>query len=80
VYRSDPHYTDPHYIDPTLHDEIVHLVQNWRKYGLLYKEGNRPEPKKPEPTKNWSVPDSSHPLQGKPGTINFGTDSTTPAK
>ena len=30
-------------VDPTLHDEIVHLVQNWRKYGLLYKEGNQAE-------------------------------------
>jgi len=67
-------------VDPTLHDEIVHLVQNWRKYGLLYKEGNRPEPKKPEPTKNWSVPDAAHPSQNKPGTIIFGTDSTPPAK
>jgi phospholipid/cholesterol/gamma-HCH transport system substrate-binding protein len=67
-------------VDPTLHDEIVRLVQNWRKYGLLYKEGNRPEPKKPEPTKNWSAPDSSHPSQNAPGTLIFGTDSTTPAK
>ncbi len=67
-------------VDPTLHDELVHLVQNWRKYGLLYKEGNRPEKKKPEPTTNWSVPDSSHPAQGGTGTFNFGTDSTTQGK
>jgi phospholipid/cholesterol/gamma-HCH transport system substrate-binding protein len=67
-------------VDPTLHDELVRLVQNWRKYGLLYKEGNRAEPKKPEPTKNWSVPDSAHPSQSGSGTLIFGTDSTMPAK
>lgn len=66
-------------VDPSLHDEILHLVQNWRKYGLLYKEGNRPEPKK-EPTTNWSAPSSSHPSQNGTGTIIFGTDSTTPTK
>ncbi|MGA2604506.1 MAG: MlaD family protein [Verrucomicrobiia bacterium] len=67
-------------VDPTLHDEIVHLVQNWRKYGLLYKEGNRAETKKPEESKHWAVPEPAHPAQGKPGTLIFGTDSTTPAK
>jgi phospholipid/cholesterol/gamma-HCH transport system substrate-binding protein len=67
-------------VDPTLHDEIVHLVQNWRKYGLLYKEGNRPEPKKPEPSKNWAVPEPAHPAQSGSGTLIFGTDATTPAK
>jgi phospholipid/cholesterol/gamma-HCH transport system substrate-binding protein len=25
-------------VDPTLHDEVLHLVQNWRYHGLLYKE------------------------------------------
>lgn len=25
--------------DPTLHDELVRLIQNWRRHGLLYKEG-----------------------------------------
>ena len=34
--------------DSTLHDEIVQLVQNWRKFGLLYKEG-RTSRKRPEP-------------------------------
>jgi phospholipid/cholesterol/gamma-HCH transport system substrate-binding protein len=62
-------------VDPTLHDEIVRLVQNWRKYGILYKEGNRPEPKKPAESKNWAVPE---PAQSKPGTLIFGTDSTPP--
>jgi len=26
-------------VDPSLHDELLKLVQNWRRYGLLYKEG-----------------------------------------
>ena len=60
-------------VDPTLHDEIVHLVQNWRKYGLLYKEGNRP------PARN-TVPQSSRSGQSQSGTILFGTDETKPAK
>ena len=67
-------------VDPTLHDEIVHLVQNWRKYGLLYKEGNRSEPKKPAESKHWAVPEPAHPAQSGSGTIIFGTDSTAPAK
>ncbi len=25
-------------VDPTLHDEVLRLVRNWRRYGLLYKE------------------------------------------
>jgi phospholipid/cholesterol/gamma-HCH transport system substrate-binding protein len=32
--------------DPTLHDEIVRLVQNWRRYGLLYKEPAKPDEKR----------------------------------
>ncbi|HVM60074.1 MAG TPA: MlaD family protein [Verrucomicrobiae bacterium] len=66
--------------DPTLHDEIVRLVQNWRKYGLLYKEGNRPEPKKPEESRDWKAPQPAHPVQGGGGTLIFGTDSTAPGK
>jgi phospholipid/cholesterol/gamma-HCH transport system substrate-binding protein len=67
-------------VDPTLHDEIVHLVQNWRKYGLLYKEGNRAETKKPEEPKRGAVPQPAHPAQSGGGTLIFGTDSTPPAK
>jgi phospholipid/cholesterol/gamma-HCH transport system substrate-binding protein len=26
--------------DPTLHNELVKLVQNWRRYGILYKDKN----------------------------------------
>ncbi len=63
-------------VDPTLHDEIVHLVQNWRKYGLLYKEGNRHEPSKPAEPKYWAVPQPGHPSESGGGTLNFGTDST----
>jgi phospholipid/cholesterol/gamma-HCH transport system substrate-binding protein len=25
-------------VDPTLHDEVLRLVENWRRHGLLYKE------------------------------------------
>jgi hypothetical protein len=28
-------------VDPTLHDEVLHLLQNWRYHGLLYKEPQR---------------------------------------
>jgi phospholipid/cholesterol/gamma-HCH transport system substrate-binding protein len=64
-------------VDPTLHDEIVHLVQNWRKYGLLYKEGNRADTKKTEESRNWAVP---KPAQSGPGTLIFGTDSKPPSQ
>jgi phospholipid/cholesterol/gamma-HCH transport system substrate-binding protein len=67
-------------VDPTLHDEIVHLVQNWRKYGILYKEGNRREPTKPAESKNWAVPQPARPSLSGGGTLIFGTDSTTPVK
>jgi phospholipid/cholesterol/gamma-HCH transport system substrate-binding protein len=67
-------------VDPTLHDEIVHLVQNWRKYGLLYKEGNRRESTKPTESKHWAVPQPAHPSQSGGGTLIFGTDSATPVK
>jgi phospholipid/cholesterol/gamma-HCH transport system substrate-binding protein len=66
-------------VDPTLHDEIVHLVQNWRKYGLLYKEGNRAE-KKPQQSSEWAAPQPAHPAQSGSGTLIFGTDSTTQGK
>jgi phospholipid/cholesterol/gamma-HCH transport system substrate-binding protein len=50
-------------VDPTLHDELVKLVQNWRRYGLLYKEGTRKEepkrgmtPVPARPAKDWQPP------------------------
>jgi phospholipid/cholesterol/gamma-HCH transport system substrate-binding protein len=67
-------------VDPTLHNEIVHLVQNWRKYGLLYKEGNRADSKKPEESGGWAVPQSARPAQSGGGTLIFGTDSTAPSR
>ncbi len=63
-------------VDPTLHDEIVKLVQNWRKYGILYKEGT----KKPEAPRRDAVPQPARPTQSGGGTLIFGTDSTQPAK
>jgi hypothetical protein len=67
-------------VDPTLHDEIVRLVQNWRKYGILYKEGNRAGTKKPEELKRGAVPQPARPAQSGGGTLIFGTDSTPSAK
>ncbi|HXI84857.1 MAG TPA: MlaD family protein [Verrucomicrobiae bacterium] len=67
-------------VDPTLHDEIVHLVQNWRKYGLLYKEGNRPTPKTIEEPRRGTVPQPARPVQSGGGTLIFGTDSTPPSR
>jgi phospholipid/cholesterol/gamma-HCH transport system substrate-binding protein len=67
-------------VDPTLHDEFVHLVQNWRKYGLLYKEGNRAASKSTEEPKRGAVPQPARPAQSGGGTLIFGTDSTAPAR
>ena len=67
-------------VDPTLHDEIVRLVQNWRKYGLLYKEGNKAGTKRPEETPVGAVPQPARPVRGGEGVLIFGTDSTKPTK
>lgn len=67
-------------VDPTLHDEIVHLVQNWRKYGLLYKEGNKADTGKPEEPRRGAVPQPARPAPSGGGTLIFGTDATPLAK
>jgi phospholipid/cholesterol/gamma-HCH transport system substrate-binding protein len=67
-------------VDPTLHDEIVRLVQNWRKYGLLYKEGNKGSTRKPEETQRGVTPQPSRPVQSGGGSLIFGTELTKPAK
>lgn len=67
-------------VDPTLHDEIVHLVQNWRKYGLLYKEGNKADVKKREEPRRGTTPQPARPAQSGGGTLIFGTDATQPVK
>ena len=67
-------------VDPTLHDEIVHLVHNWRKYGLLYKEGNKADTRKPEEPRRGAVPQPARPAQSGGGTLIFGTDATPLAK
>jgi len=67
-------------VDPTLHDEIVRLVQNWRKYGLLYKEGNKASPRRPEELQRSEAVQPARPVPSERGTINFGTDSTKPTK
>jgi phospholipid/cholesterol/gamma-HCH transport system substrate-binding protein len=35
--------------DPTLHDEILKLVENWRRYGILYKDKNAGKTETPKP-------------------------------
>ena len=67
-------------VDSTLHDEIVHLVQNWRKYGLLYKEGNRPARKTSDESRRGTIPQPARPAQNQNGTILFGTDETKSSK
>ena len=67
-------------VDPTLHDEIVKLVQNWRKYGLLYKEGSKAGAKKPEEAQRGTAPQPARPVQSGESTLIFGTDSTKQAK
>lgn len=67
-------------VDPTLHDEFVHLVQNWRKYGLLYKEGNKPASKTSEEKRRGTVPQPARPAQSQDGSIIFGTDDSKSAK
>jgi phospholipid/cholesterol/gamma-HCH transport system substrate-binding protein len=62
-------------VDPTLHDEIVQLVQNWRRYGLLYKEGaRRAEQKRGKP------PVPARPAQAEAADLIFGQDLTAPAR
>ncbi len=59
--------------DSTLHDEIVHLVQNWRRFGLLYKE-RKSKPKRPEPQpKRGRVPVPARPAK-KPDTENSNSN------
>lgn len=43
-------------VDPSLHDELLRLIQNWRRYGLLYKEGK---------------PRADQKSAGKPPSTNF---------
>ena len=67
-------------VDPTLHDEIVRLVQNWRKYGLLYKEGNKAVVRKPEEAPRGALLQPARPVQSGGGSLIFGTDTTKSAK
>jgi phospholipid/cholesterol/gamma-HCH transport system substrate-binding protein len=66
-------------VDPTLHDEIVRLVQNWREYGLLYKEGPKRESKRTENTGRGVTPVPGRPAKITGDGLIFGTDSTKPS-
>ncbi len=60
-------------VDPTLHDEVVRLVQNWRRYGLLYKERTS---RSGETGRGGTVPRPARPAKKKNDSIQFGTDLT----
>lgn len=60
-------------VDPTLHDEVVRLVQNWRRYGLLYKEGGRSAD---DGRERGGTPVPARPARKSGDTIEFGTDMT----
>jgi phospholipid/cholesterol/gamma-HCH transport system substrate-binding protein len=62
-------------VDPSLHDEVLRLVRNLRRYGLLYKEGAAA---KAVDQQRGKTPAAGRPAQKGTGTLNFGTDSTTP--
>lgn len=34
-------------VDPALHDAVLHLIDNWRRFGLLYKERTAPRAHRP---------------------------------
>ncbi len=65
-------------IDPALHDELLQLVQNWRRYGLLYKEGTPRETKQIE--KRGKLPEPNRPAGKSGDTLIFGTDLTKPGQ
>ncbi len=50
--------------DPILHDELVKLVQNWRRYGILYKEKTA-RPSTMEQPKAGKTPVPAHPAPPK---------------
>lgn len=53
-------------VDPTLHDEVVKLIQNWRRFGLLYKETSPARPRD-EPIRSGKTPVPARPA-GDSGT------------
>lgn len=67
-------------VDPTLHDEIVRLVQNWRRHGLLYKERTRPDDKIAGTARRAATPVPARPAQAAEAELIFGTDLTNPIR
>jgi len=59
-------------VDPALHDEVLHLVQNWRYHGLLYKEQPRKELSGDEPRRG-TVPVPARPAS-KGSSVTSGVD------
>ncbi|MCS7048222.1 MAG: MlaD family protein [Verrucomicrobiae bacterium] len=54
--------------DPTLYDEVVRLVQNWRRFGLLYKEGTRDRQSRPAPAPGLEPRGGRVPVPARPAT------------
>lgn len=55
--------------DPTLYDEVVRLVQNWRRFGLLYKEGTRERQPRPAPVPGLEPRGGRIPVPARPATV-----------
>jgi phospholipid/cholesterol/gamma-HCH transport system substrate-binding protein len=60
--------------DPSLHDEVLELVQNWRRRGILYKE---PSPREEKRGRSASAGRAAEAGEGQ---LIFGTDLTKPAR
>ncbi|MCX7915359.1 MAG: hypothetical protein N3A53_03525, partial [Verrucomicrobiae bacterium] len=54
--------------DPTLYDEVVRLVQNWRRFGLLYKEATRDRQPRPAPAPGLESRGGRVPVPARPAT------------
>jgi phospholipid/cholesterol/gamma-HCH transport system substrate-binding protein len=65
-------------VDPALHNEVLRLVQNWRRYGMLYKEPASRENRFDEPRRG-TVPVPARPAT-KGSTATSGEDQTKGAK
>ncbi len=66
-------------VDPALHDELLELVQNWRRRGILYKESTPPEGRPKDNRKRGMTPVPAEPAEPGGEQLIFGTDLTKPA-
>ena len=64
-------------VDPTLHDELVQLVQNWRRFGIMYKDRSV-RPAKTDETGGGKPPKPARLAETEGEGISFGTDLASP--